>query len=304
MARPPAPLPARLRHRPFTTEEALALGVTARRLRAADLRAPHRGVRVSRGVEWTPLVALQCAVLAAPPGALGTGAHAVVALGLPTPFGEPDPLLSEPQLAVPRGARLRHQSGLAVRRQRLHPETRETRVRGVRLLSPEDLWAQRCGELDEESAVALGDGVLRLLRDDLRAMHAALERLPVEERATARRVLDQVRYEVCSPVETRLRLLLVRAGVPEASRFAAPLPREGRAEVWPDLQWDSVRVAVEVDGPHHGTDEQHERDIRRRRRTEQHGWTQVVVSSREVMAQPDDVVRWVSEELRRAGLRW
>ncbi|TNM59689.1 DUF559 domain-containing protein [Streptomyces sp. NP160] len=304
MSRPPAPLPARLRHRSFTVDEALALGVSERRLRAADLRAPHRGVRVSLGVEWTPLVALQCALLAGPEGAVGTGAHAVVALGLPAPFGAPDPTTAEPVLALPRGTRAPRRSGFAVRPARLHPQTRTCRVRGVLLLSPEDLWAQRCGELDEESAVAPGDAVLRVLRNDLAAMRAALERLPVEARATARRVLDQVRHEVCSPVETRLRLLLARAGVPEASHFAAALPREGRADVWPDLQWDSVRVAVEVDGPHHGEDEQHERDIRRRRRTEHHGWTQVVVSSREVMRQPDDVVRWVSDELRRAGLRW
>jgi len=261
-------------------------------------------VRVSRGVEWTPLVQLQCALLAAPAGALGTGPHAVVALALPTPFGAADPLSSDPVVAVPRGVRPRHLTGFGVRADRLHPETREHRVRGVRVLSPEDLWAQRCGELDEESAVALGDGVLRRSRDDRAAMLAALERLPPEQQALARRVLDQVRYEVCSPVETRLRLLLVRAGVPEPSHFAAPVPREGRAEVWPDLQWESVRVAVEVDGPHHADDEQRERDLRRRRRTEHHGWVQVVVSSREVMRQPDEVVGWVSDELRRAGLRW
>lgn len=304
VARPPDPLPAPLRHRPFTVEEALRRGASPRRLRAADLRAPHRGVRVSRGVEWTPLVQLQCALLTALSGTLGTGPHAVVALGLPTPFGAPDPLLSEPVVAVPRGVRLRHQSGFTVRAARLHPETLERRVRGVRMLSPEDLWAQRCAELDEESAVALGDGVLRRLRDDRAAMLAALQRLPWGQQARARRVLDQVRYEVRSPVETRLRLLLVRAGVPEASHFAAPVPREGRAELWPDLQWESVRVAVEVDGPHHDKDEQRERDLRRRRRTEHHGWVQVVVSSREVMSQPEEVVRWISDELRRAGLRW
>lgn len=133
-------------------------------------------------------------------------------------------------------------------------------------------------------------------------------RLLSPEDLWARRVLDQVRYEVCSPVETRLRLLLVRAGVPEASHLSAPIPREGRAGVWPDLQWESVRVGVEVVGPPHSEDEQHECDIRRgrrrRRRTERHGWTQVAVSSREVMKQPHEVVGWISDELRRAGLRW
>ncbi|TXR55584.1 hypothetical protein [Quadrisphaera setariae] len=139
-------------------------------------------------------------------------------------------------------------------------------------------------------------------------------RLLSPEDLWARRVLDQVRYEVCSPVETRLRLLLVRAGMPEASHLSAPIPRVGRAGVWPDLQWESVRVGVEVvprkrevpPGPPHSEDEQHECDIRRgrRRRTERHGWTQVAVSSREVMKQPHEVVGWISDELRRAGLRW
>lgn len=135
-------------------------------------------------------------------------------------------------------------------------------------------------------------------------MVAAVERLPLEQRARATRLLGHVRHQVCSPVETRLRLLLLRAGVPEASHFAAPVPREGRAEVWPDLQWESVRVAVEVDGPHHAQDAQRERDVRRDRRTRHQGWTQVKVSSREVMQQPGDVVRWISAELRQAGLRW
>nr|WP_255479919.1 DUF559 domain-containing protein [Quadrisphaera sp. RL12-1S] len=135
-------------------------------------------------------------------------------------------------------------------------------------------------------------------------MAAAVERLPVEQRARATRLFSFVRHEVCSPVETRLRLLVLRAGVPAASHFATPIPREGRAEVWPDLQWESVRVAVEVDGPHHAADAQHESDIRRNRTTKHHGWTQVVVSSREVMRQPHDVVRWISDELRTAGLRW
>ncbi|TNM61070.1 DUF559 domain-containing protein [Streptomyces sp. NP160] len=259
---------------------------------------------MSSSREWTSLLRLECALLASPPGTAGAGTCAVVAFGLPTPFGAPDPMAAEPVVAVrgevqpPSGARIR------VLDERLHPETVLWRVKGVLVLSPEDLWAVRCADLDDESGIALGDAVLRRLEGDKAPMVAAVERLPVEQQARATRLLGLVRCEVCPPVETRLRLLLLQAGVPEASHYAAPIPREGRAGIWPDLQWESVRVAVEVDGPHHAADTQHESDIRRNRTTKDHGWTQVVVSSREVMRQPRDVVRWVGGELRAAGLRW
>ncbi|MBF5080344.1 hypothetical protein [Quadrisphaera sp. INWT6] len=171
--------------------------------------------------------------------------------------------------------------------QRLHPNTPLRAVGGVRVPCVEDLWAIRCAELDDESGIALGDGVLRRLQGDRAPVVAAVGRLPVELRARASRILRFVRYEVCSPVETRLRLLLIKAGVPEPSHFAAPIPREGRAEVWPDLQWESLRVAVEVDGPHHSQDAQRDRDVRVRDRvTRRHGWTSVVVTTREVMSDP------------------
>lgn len=299
-----SPLPVQLRHRPFTVAEARTLGVSDKRLRSSDLRAPYRGVRVSTGLGWTLLVRAQCALLTAPAGSMVVGADAVEILGLPTPFGARPAMDGDVTIAVPAGARGPERQRVRVRAHPVHPASRRWVIGDVRLPALEDLWADRCADLDTESAIALGDAVLRRLEDDRAAMSRAVDRLPLAQQPQARRVLAQVRYEVCSPVETRARLLLVAAGVPEASHFGAALPREGTARVWPDLQWESVKVAVEIDGPHHAAGLQHESDIRRNRRTSEHGWTQVVVSSREVMAQPDDVVRWVSDELRKAGLRW
>lgn len=299
-----APLPVQLEGRPFTVTEARALGLGEKRLRSSDLRAPYRGVRVSRGLEWTVHLRARCALLTAPTGSVVTGADAVEVYGLPTPFGARAALSGDVRIAVPAGARAPERRGVVVRGHPLHPGAALWVAEGVGLPSPEDLWAERCGDLDEESSVALGDAVLRRLRDDRAAMVAAVERLPLDQRVTARRVLRQVRYEVCSPVETRARLLLVAAGVPEASHCGKGLPREGEARVWPDLQWEGVKVALEIDGPHHAVERQHESDIRRDRRTKDHGWTQVVVSSTEVMREPRMVVGLVSEELRKAGLRW
>ena len=299
------PLPVQLRNRPFTVAEAERLGVAEKRLRSSDLRTPFRGIRVSAGLDWTVTLRARCALLAAPTGCVVVGDDAVELHRLPTPFGARPALETAVALLVPPGATPPRKNGLAVHPHRLHPELPVWQVAGIRVPGVEDLWAIRCAELDDESGIALGDGVLRRLEGDRAPMAAAVERLPVEQRARATRLLGSVRYEVCSPVETRLRLLLLRAGVPEASHFAAPVPREGRAEVWPDLQWESVRVAVEVDGPHHAQGEQRDRDVRVRDRvTRRHGWTSVVVTTREVMSDPAAVVREVVAELRRAGLRW
>lgn len=298
------PLPLQLRHRPFTVAEAVGLGVTRKRLFSSDLRAPFTGVRVSRALDWTVALRARCALLAVPAGCVVVGDDAVELHRLPTPFGARAAVETDLVVAAVRGAAAPRTGGVVVFPHRLDPDTPLEQVSGVRLPRVEDVWALRCADLDDESGIALGDGVLRRLEGDRTPMAAAVERLPVEQRARATRLLGFVRYEVCSPVETRLRLLLLRAGVPEASHYAAPVPREGRGEVWPDLQWESVRVGVEVDGPHHAQDAQHERDIRRDRRTKHHGWAQVRVSTREVMSQPGDVVRWVSDELRQAGLRW
>lgn len=299
------PLPVQLRNRPFTVAEAQRLGVTEKRLRSADLRTPFRGVKVSTGLDWTVTLRARCALLAAPTGCLVVGDDAVELHRLPTPFGARPAMETAVLLLVPPGAAVPRRTGLVAHPHRIHPELPVWQVAGVGVPGAEDVWALRCADLDDESGIALGDGVLRRLGGDRAPMFDALERLPVDQQPRARRLLALVRHEVCSPVETRLRLLLLRAGVPEASHFAAPVPREGRAEVWPDLQWESVRVAVEVDGPHHARGEQRDRDVRIRDRvTRRHGWTSVVVTTREVVDDPAGVVREVAAELRRAGMRW
>src|SRR5690349_11632024 len=56
MSRRPAPLPPGLGD-VFSTRDARAAGVTVRRLRAADLEGPFRGVRTIRVVDGPPHIA-------------------------------------------------------------------------------------------------------------------------------------------------------------------------------------------------------------------------------------------------------
>jgi very-short-patch-repair endonuclease len=94
-----------------------------------------------------------------------------------------------------------------------------------------------------------------------------------------REAMEFVRPRVESPQETALRLLIIRAGLPEPEvnvrRFAADGSYLGR----PDLSYDWCRLAVEYQGDHHRTDRTTWRiDLARRERFEDAGWRVVLVS--------------------------
>ncbi|MBC3760135.1 hypothetical protein ACUN7V_13495 [Quadrisphaera oryzae] len=95
---PASLLPPELADRPFRVSEALALGVTPKRLRSADLWAPFRGVRAPVSLGWSPLLRARAGLLVCPPGTSVVGLHAVAAAGLVLPYGFEAVLADEPLL--------------------------------------------------------------------------------------------------------------------------------------------------------------------------------------------------------------
>ncbi len=100
-----------------------------------------------------------------------------------------------------------------------------------------------------------------------------------------------------SPQETRLRLVLVRAG----------LPRPETQIEFPDLHirvdmgWREWKVAVEYDGIQHWEDRyQRSWDIERITLLEAAGWAVIRVSA-EMLSRPDAIVQRVSDKLRERG---
>ena len=88
----------------------------------------------------------------------------------------------------------------------------------------------------------------------------------------ARRAASYVRARVDSPMETRLRLLLVLAGLPEPE-----VNRELRDELGIvmrlDLCYPAIKVAIEYDVRQHLTSaSQWERDVERRNDLVAQGW--------------------------------
>lgn len=99
-----------------------------------------------------------------------------------------------------------------------------------------------------------------------------------------------------SPPETRLRLLLVRAGLPRPAANRDVVV-DGAWLAPPDLSYPQLRIAIEYDGDHHRTSRaQWQRDIGRRRVLEDAGWLLIVVTSDDLNRPPHEIL----ERVRRA----
>jgi very-short-patch-repair endonuclease len=104
-----------------------------------------------------------------------------------------------------------------------------------------------------------------------------------------------------SPQESRLRLVLVRAGLPKPETQIEFRDRHGRVRVRVDMGWREWKVAVEYDGAQHWTDRrQRSWDIDRLALLEASGWVVIRVSA-ELLDRPDVVVQRVVKALRSAG---
>ena len=92
-------------------------------------------------------------------------------------------------------------------------------------------------------------------------------------------------------METRLRMLLILAGLPEPQVNLSVRDVGGRPLRRYDLCWPSVRVIVEYDGRHHIEREQNwESDLDRREAIDDDGWRMLIVTSRGIYHQPEQTV--------------
>lgn len=150
-------------------------------------------------------------------------------------------------------------------------------VDGIALTSPEWTWVDLAGILGRDALVAAGDAMLA--REDplssIEAIQEVIDRRPkVKGIRMARAVLPLLRHGVDSPQESRLRLKILDAGLPEPLVTQPVHDGRGNYVSTPDLQYREYRIAMEYEGEHHLTDPvQWGRDIERDDRLRGLGWT-------------------------------
>ena len=104
-------------------------------------------------------------------------------------------------------------------------------------------------------------------------------------------------------MESRLRMLLVLAGLPEPVVNHTEHDDHGRWVRRFDLSYPTVRVAVEYDGRQHAeSDRQWQRDVDRREELDNDGWRIVVVLAKGIYREPDRTLTRVVSALRSQGM--
>lgn len=277
--------------RPFTVQQALAGGLTYGDLRTVRYRAIFPGIYVSAAVPITPRLRAEAALLAYPePSYLSHVSGARV-------LGAPIPVLPDEHVTVLR-PQLRHdRAGIVchyVRRAQV------ILFEGLRVSGPEQLFGELAMMLTLVDLVVLGDYMVykRWTSAGRLIEHAAS--LRGRGARPARRAAAYVRAKVESPQESRLRMLIVLAGLPEPQIQVRVVLNGQRRRL--DLAYEQQRLAIEYDGRQHAEDEQWESDIERREALDDDAWRILVVLAKGIFTEPDKTLERIHERARALGV--
>jgi hypothetical protein len=282
----------------FRGSAAIEAGVVTRgRLRGDAFRRafPDTYVRTTDGPPSPSLRALAAYRWAQGHDAVVSGYSAAELLG--ASCGPPD---VPAEITVP-GRSLRVPAGLVVHRDVLAPGEICT-LDGVRATSPLRTAFDLARRPDLTAAVVAVDALARVggFDPDLLLNFGARYR---GARGTARlsEVLTLADRRSGSPMETRVRLLLVLAGLPRPEVQFPVLDDLRRRAFWLDLAYPRHRVGIEYEGSHHTTPEQVRRDTSRFTRLVAAGWRMYRYTCDEVHREPDRIVAEITEALRGRG---
>lgn len=280
--RTPRPLPEDLPDGPFTVEEARRAGLPYRRLRAADMD------RVGRSLYLVPdagthdagrLLALARAVCAASPGAWVSHESAAALLDLPVPpaLASGLPLHVSKPRALPQARR----EGIVAHNVTAFPEE-VARVNDIPVATPERTFLDLARRLSLNDLVALGDHLIRIPRPEFEDRSAPLSTVSalrallgrhrnLQGIRKARLALEMMRVGADSVPETKLRLAVVEAGLPEPELQVLLRPGDPYSPSL-DAGYPVARVGILYEGEHHLTPCQQSADMERDAQCAEAGW--------------------------------
>jgi hypothetical protein len=279
---------------PFLRAEGLDNGLTDKVLRGPGYRRLFRNVLVSASTTPTPeqrvrgALALQCDEAWA--------SHASAA----RVKGAPLPTIADEHVSVAHQKLRRHHRGL-----RCHVGDPAGVVveRGMRVSGDVPMFIELAGQLGLVDLVVVGDWLARRRTITPQQLVAACERSRHRDARKALAAARLVRRNVDSPMETRLRLLLVLAGLPEPTVNLVVRDEDGEVVRKYDLSYPSVRVAVEYNGKLHvEVVGNWEDDLERRADMDEDDWRLIVVISSGIYKDPLKTLRRVHRALLARGM--
>ncbi|BCW52177.1 hypothetical protein [Arthrobacter sp. StoSoilB13] len=305
-----ATLPEHLTTGSFSVRASDKAGVTRSRTRAKDLLVVSRGVRMPAGSEASGSFALR-AYTDLDDSSILVSLSAARIWGVPLPGNRSGDWRIH--LARRRGFSFPRRVNVAGHLLTLLPEE-VVEYDGVRLTSPARTWLDLAALLPLEDLVVAGDHLVCSHGPDFPVPKEALcsiedlteivRRHPgMRGVRTARAALELIRVGADSAPETLMRLLLVNANLPEPTLNHVVRDALGRPVLWPDAAYREFKVSLQYDGQHHGSADQHLRDIERQERSLAHGWLEVRISKHDLQGDRPAVVHKVRRALESRGWR-
>jgi hypothetical protein len=291
-AEPPAAFDPR---QPFSRADARAAGLTAEMLLSSRFHKIYWDTYVAREVAITPLLRAKAVIRLVPSGSY-ISHHTAAELWDAAP---PSNVATHVTLPSACGRLVRQ----GVRSHYRTHRARTTIRKGLPISTPEETVL-------DLAAVGVGLVDLGVVADGLiKAGHTSPERLG-EAAAEwdgrgcrrARRAACLAREGVDSPQETRLRLLLVFAGLPEPRVNLIIRGRDGSWRRRYDLAYEGFRLIIEYDGRQHAENaQQWLSDIFRREELDQIRWRLVIVTSEGIHREPLRTLQRVRDALVECG---
>ncbi len=295
---------------PFTLEDALAAGTSYGRLRHRDVIRLSRGIKSLGNDTDIPLALLTR------PFTLVTGYSAASHATAFTIWEFPGFLPAAGDRAVHIARQFPHttprREGVVGHRTHFNDDEVEFHE-GLWITTRIRTWLDCARRMSVDEIVVVADHLLRVPRPAFEGRHqphATVDELACLLRRhkgtpgirKAREALSMARIGSDSAPETRLRLAVVRGGLPEPC-LNLPVRLASGLERTPDQSFPDHCVAVEYDGATHATPEQVVRDVAREEDYARNGWTQVRITKRHMENDARSAVAKIRNALLANGWR-
>jgi hypothetical protein len=279
---------------PFTLGDGLRAGLTDSQLRSRGFVRLFRGCFVSAAASLTPDLLARAALRAAPVASFAARHTAARILGGTVPHD------AETHVGTVGTGRSR-KPGILVHRYTDRPEL--VRRKGVRLTSPVRTFLDLAEVLSLVDLVVLGDSLVKRRQVEPGQLVLAASEWRGRGARRARQAAALVRPGVDSPQETRTRLLLVFAGLPEPEVNIEIRDEYGAVQRRIDLGYRRAKLGIEYDGRQH-IERQRAwgADILRREDLGNVGWRFVVLVSDDLFTSPGETLTRVVRAMRSVGM--
>ena len=286
-------IPEEFASRPFRVTDALRAGLSRKLLLGPRFWTPFPGVRVPGTLPKTLRVYCEAASLILPENAAFSHRTAAELYDLPLPNSTPkqddDEEPPTAHVIVPAETTVPHGSGI-IGHTGLDDED-VIEVGGLKVVAPDRTFFHLATTISGVNLVILGDAIVRHWSTLETMIGRAAGLTGRRGIISARKALELVKPGVDSAMETRVRLMIINAGLPCPAINWDVWDERGHWLARPDLSYPHLKIAIEYDGDHHRTDKQQWRRDRARDEGLRHaGWVVITLTADDVFKRPQQTV--------------